>query len=34
MRYPALLLIGWSEVGPKLLAALHGTVPVRPGRRA
>ncbi len=22
-----LLLIGWSEVGPKLLAALHGTVP-------
>ena len=21
-----LLLIGWSEVGPKLLAALHGTV--------
>lgn len=26
-----LLLIGWSEVGPKLLAALHGTVPV-PGR--
>jgi hypothetical protein len=24
---PALLLIGWSEVGPRLLAALHGTVP-------
>jgi hypothetical protein len=23
-----LLLIGWSEVGPKLLAALHGTGPV------
>lgn len=22
-----LLLIGWSEVGPKLLASLHGTVP-------
>jgi hypothetical protein len=22
-----LLLIGWSEVGPRLLAALHGTVP-------
>jgi hypothetical protein len=26
-----LLLIGWSEVGPKLLAALHGTVPTVPG---
>lgn len=25
---PALLLIGWSEVGPKLLASLHGTVRV------
>jgi hypothetical protein len=25
-----LLLIGWSEVGPKLLAALHGTVPGPP----
>lgn len=24
-----LLLIGWSEVGPNLLAALHGTVPGR-----
>jgi len=24
---PPLLLIGWSEVGPRLLAALHGTVP-------
>lgn len=24
---PALLLIGWSEVGPKLLATMHGTVP-------
>jgi hypothetical protein len=26
-----LLLIGWSEVGPKLLAALHGTVPASAG---
>ena len=25
-----LLLIGWSEVGPRLLALLHGTVPADP----
>lgn len=27
-----LLLIGWSEVGPRLLASLQGTVHGRPGR--